>query len=108
MTTSFSSPRMRREARTVEAMVRRYCRDHHQPHPLCGECADLLAYALKRLQHCPFQGNKTTCGKCPVHCYTPRQQERIREVMRYAGPKMLLTHPILALLHLLDGLRRPR
>ena len=28
--------------------------------------------------------------------------------MRYAGPRMLLTHPILAILHLVDGLRKPR
>jgi hypothetical protein len=29
-------------------------------------------------------------------------------VMRYAGPRMLLSHPVLALLHLIDGLRRRR
>jgi hypothetical protein len=29
-------------------------------------------------------------------------------VMRYAGPRMLLSHPFLALLHLIDGLRKPR
>jgi hypothetical protein len=29
--------------------------------------------------------------------------------MRYAGPRMLLSHPILAILHLIDGLRaRPK
>jgi hypothetical protein len=67
-----------------------------------------LAYALNRLRHCPFQESKTTCGKCPVHCYSPRQQARIRVVMRYSGPKMLLSHPILAVLHLLDGLRPAR
>ena len=33
---------------------------------------------------------------------------RIREVMRYAGPRMLLSHPLMALRHLLDGLRKPR
>ncbi len=108
MTSSFSSPRMRREARTVEAMIRRYCRDHHRTATLCEECSGLLAYALTRLRHCPFQESKTTCGKCPVHCYSPRQQARIREVMRYSGPKMLLSHPILAVLHLLDGLRPAR
>jgi hypothetical protein len=31
-------------------------------------------------------------------------RERVRQVMRYSGPKMLLRHPIRALLHLLwDG-----
>lgn len=105
----FSSRRLQREARTVEAMIRRYCRDHHDAgDELCPECAELLAYARRRLACCPFQEDKTTCGKCPVHCYAPGMRARIREVMRHAGPRMLLSHPLMALRHLLDGLRRPR
>ena len=105
----FSSRRLQREARTVAAMIRRYCRDrHHTTDGLCPECAELLAYARRRLARCPFQERKTTCGKCPVHCYAPAMRERIREVMRYAGPRMLLSHPLMALRHLLDGLRKPR
>ena len=104
-----SSRRLQREAHTVAAMIRRYCRDrHHTTDGLCPECAELLAYARRRLARCPFQDNKTTCGKCPVHCYAPGMRARIREVMRYAGPRMLLSHPLMALRHLLDGLRRPR
>ena len=104
----FSSRRLQREARTVAAMIRRYCRDrHHTTEGLCPECAELLAYARRRLARCPFQEGKTTCGKCPVHCYAPAMRERIREVMRYAGPRMLFSHPLLALMHLLDGLRKP-
>lgn len=109
MSHPFSSRRMQREARTVEAMIRRYCRDHHNtPSEPCLECRELLAYARQRLRHCPFQEHKTTCGKCPVHCYSPAKRERIRAVMRHAGPRMLLSHPFLAILHLLDGLRKPR
>ena len=105
----FSSRRLQREARTVAAMIRRYCRDrHHTTNELCPECAELLAYARRRLARCPFQDNKTTCGKCPVHCYAPGMRARIREVMRYAGPRMLLSHPLMALRHLLDGQRTPR
>ena len=103
-----SSRRLQREAHTVAAMIRRYCRDrHHTTDGLCPECAELLAYARRRLTRCPFQERKTTCGKCPVHCYAPAMRERIREVMRYAGPRMLFSHPLLALMHLLDGLRKP-
>lgn len=105
----FSSRRLQREAQTVEIMIRRFCRDHHGGKATpCEECRELLAYAHKRLHHCPFQEHKTTCGKCPVHCYTPGNRDRIRAVMRYAGPRMLLTHPVLAILHLVDGLRKPR
>jgi hypothetical protein len=33
-------------------------------------------------------------------------RERVREVMRFAGPRMLLHHPILAIRHQLDA-RKP-
>jgi len=103
------SKRMQREARTVEVMILRFCRDRHgtKGEVPCKECRDLLTYAHRRLKHCPFQENKTTCGKCPVHCYAPQMREKIRDVMRYAGPRMLLTHPVMAIAHLLDGLRKP-
>ena len=105
----FSSRRMEREARTVEAMIRRFCRDHHGGQTVpCEQCRELLAYVRNRLHRCPFQEHKTTCAKCPVHCYAPGKRDQIREVMRYAGPRMLLSHPVLALLHLIDGLRRRR
>ena len=74
----------------------------------CWDCAALLEYALARLEHCPFQEGKSTCAKCPIHCYSPGKRERIREVMRYAGPRLLWTHPWLSIMHLVDGLRRAR
>ena len=90
-------------------MLHRYCRDRHgSKERLCDDCQQLLAYALQRLRHCPFQEHKPTCGKCLVHCYVPGKREKIRGVMRYAGPRMLFSHPILALAHLMDGLRKPR
>ena len=72
---------------------------------LCPECQELLKYAFERLDKCPFQERKTTCAKCPVHCYRPELRERIRVVMRYAGPRMLFRYPILAIHHLLDGMK---
>jgi hypothetical protein len=109
MPDTFSSRRLRREARTVELLIGRYCLDHHggltEP---CEPCRQLLAYAMKRLRHCPFQERKPTCGKCPIHCYVPDRREQIRTVMRHSGRFLLLSHPILALLHLADGLRKPR
>ena len=99
-------PRMAREHRTVEAMIRVACRGQHGTGAgLCDDCGELLAYARERLDRCPFQDGKTTCAKCPVHCYRPAMRERIRAVMRYAGPRMLWYHPVLALRHLVDGLR---
>lgn len=102
----FTNRRMQREARTIELMIHRYCRDKHHASSLCAECQELLAYAFKRLSACPFQENKTTCGKCPVHCYKPGMRGRIQDVMRYVGPRMTLTNPVLSLQHALDGLRK--
>ena len=42
---------------------------------------------------------------CPVHCYETTMRERVRQVMRYAGPRALLRHPVLVLLHLRDEKR---
>jgi hypothetical protein len=105
----FENPRILEEKRTVEAMVGIACRGWHGPQAgLCQECSQLLDYAYERLERCPFQENKPSCVDCHVHCYRPPMREKIRAVMRYAGPRMLLRHPILAVRHLIDGwLNRP-
>ncbi|NEX23125.1 nitrous oxide-stimulated promoter family protein [Thiorhodococcus mannitoliphagus] len=98
--------RIRREQRTIRAMTRIYCRDHHGAGPgLCADCAKLLDYAYQRLGVCPFQARKPACNHCEVHCYSRGMREQVKAVMRYAGPRMLLRHPILSLGHLLDKLR---
>jgi hypothetical protein len=98
--------RLGRERRTVERMIALYCRDHHAPTGgLCAECSELAQYAAQRIVHCPFDEDKPTCANCLVHCYKPKARERIREVMRYSGPRMLLRHPILALAHMIEGRR---
>jgi len=100
-------PRMKREQKTVELMIALYCRDHHHTRgELCHECRELVEYTRLRLKNCPFQENKTTCGNCPIHCYTPKLCDKIRVVMRYAGPRMAWRHPILALGHMIDGRRK--
>lgn len=99
---------MQREARTVTAMIELSCSRLHgtASGDLCGDCAELLAYSLLRLSRCPFQEGKTSCGRCRVHCYKPDMRERVREAMRTAGPRMPLRHPLMALWHFLDGLRK--
>ena len=73
---------------------------------LCSSCAELLEYAFCRLERCPFGAEKPTCARCPVHCYKPAFRTMIKAVMRYAGPRMLYRHPVLALLHQIDSFRR--
>ena len=87
-------------------MIELYCCRHHSRTELCQECAGLLRYARQRLEKCPFGEGKTTCAKCPLHCYKPVMRQQIREVMRYSGPHMLFRHPVMAVHHLLDGRRK--
>jgi hypothetical protein len=92
---------------TIEVMVRMHCRDRHAlADGLCGECTELLDYALRRVDRCVFGDAKPTCAHCTVHCYSAAMRERVRAVMRYAGPRMLLRHPVLGIRHLIAG-RRP-
>jgi hypothetical protein len=101
--------RRARELRTIEAMVRMYCRGHrHERHgaPLCIECSALFEYASRRLERCVFGDAKPACANCLVHCYKADMRERIRVVMRWAGPRMMLRHPIMAIGHMIAE-RRP-
>ena len=122
------------EKKVVALMIRIYCRRHCRQQgqnaitdqtdrtgdtnqadnssrtatsPLCPECAALLDYALRRLDSCRFGNGKPSCRKCPVHCYRADMRERIRTVMRWAGPRMIFHHPMAAARHLLRELRSP-
>lgn len=96
--------RIEREKITVRQMMEIFCHDRHKKEGLCEECSALLNYAHQRLDHCKFGENKTTCKKCPVHCYKQAIKEKMCEVMRYAGPRMIWHHPIEAIRHLINGL----
>jgi hypothetical protein len=102
----FGRSRMDNERKTVAAMVAFYCQAHHSKGELCDECQSLADYARKRLADCPYQQSKPTCGRCPIHCYKPEMRRKIQEVMRYAGARMLWRHPILAIFHMRDRLRK--
>jgi hypothetical protein len=41
-----------------------------------------------------------------MHCYKPAMREKIKDVMRYSGPRMSYRHPLLALFHFIDGFRK--
>ena len=101
---------MQREYKTLEAMIHLYCREGHQtiPPDLCFSCGELLAYAKSRLDKCPYSEDKPTCDDCPVHCYKPDRRKQIQQVMRYAGPRMLRSHPLLAVHHMAKKLIKPK
>ncbi len=97
-----------RSLKTLEAMVQLYCRHHRHGTGarLCPDCAALLRYATRRLERCVFGDAKPNCADCLVHCYRTDMRQQIRHVMRWAGPRMLLRHPVLSIAHMIAG-RRP-
>ncbi|MDD3108817.1 MAG: nitrous oxide-stimulated promoter family protein [Alistipes sp.] len=89
------------DKRVLRLMTEDYCRGHHHGTPLCPSCSALLEYAETRIDRCPLGVKKSSCQRCSIHCYAAAPREQIRQVMRYAGPRLLLRHPIIALRHLL-------
>lgn len=88
-----------REKETVSEMIALYCRKKHGGKALCPDCAALDTYARHRSDQCPFMETKTFCSNCKVHCYKPDMREKIREVMRFSGPRMIFHHPVMAIRH---------
>lgn len=87
-------------------MIRLYCKAHHRPeNELCAACSTLVEYSNARLDKCRYGDDKPVCSRCPVHCYKSDRREQIHDVMRYAGPRMMVRHPRLALMHIVDKSR---
>lgn len=101
--------RLQRERKTVHKMILIYCKGNHnsQEGELCPDCQSLYDYASERIERCPFGWRKPTCARCPVHCYRPEMRQQIKDVMRFAGPRMLFIHPYLTVMHGIDSLRKP-
>lgn len=95
-----NGPKIKKEKETVTKMIEVYCRRKHHQRNLCEECQDLQEYAMKRLSFCQFGEEKSFCSYCPIHCYKPVYREKIKVVMRYSGPWMLVYHPVLAIKHI--------
>ena len=99
------------EMRVVSQMVALYCGKNHDSvervntahcgEALCPVCAELDAYAVERTLRCRKMNVKTSCEECGNHCYRRDMRERICEVMRFSGPRMLAVHPMAAIRHLL-------
>lgn len=98
-----------REKETVSLMIRLYCRKkHHTKGGLCKECSELNEYARLRSDKCPFMETKTFCSNCRVHCYRPEMRGKIKAVMRFSGPRMIFSHPVMAVRHVIESKREKR
>lgn len=104
-----SQKKREEETQIIAHMIELYCRiNKHQKEGLCRECGELLAYAEERIAKCPFIETKTFCSNCKIHCYRSEMREQIRQVMRFSGPRMLFTHPIMAVRHVILSKREKR
>lgn len=107
MTKSLDTKR-EKEKSTLALMISIYCRGRHGGKVLCSKCQSLLEYAEKKVDCCPFMETKTFCSNCKVHCYQNTMREEIRKVMVYAGPRMLLHHPVMAIRHVIESRKERR
>lgn len=98
-----------REKAMVSEMIALYCRKQHgTKRGLCPDCAALDEYARQRSDKCPFMETKTFCSNCKIHCYKPEMREKIRAVMRFAGPRMIFRKPIPAIRHVIETKKEKR
>lgn len=106
-----SGKKLRRDLKVLARFIDVYCRYHHadaqkiavqmKTHDiqaiwgrkltLCEDCCKLLAHAFVKRSGC-LMTPKPACKRCPRHCYHPAYRQQIRQVMTFAGRKMLLTN----------------
>lgn len=94
--------RIDKEKEIITLMINLYCKKKHGSlnNELCSECRDLEEYAHKRLTYCKFGNEKSSCKKCPIHCYKKDMRERVKEVMKFSGPRILIYNPLEYIRHI--------
>ncbi|NLE84739.1 MAG: nitrous oxide-stimulated promoter family protein [Chloroflexi bacterium] len=98
---------LQQEQATLEQIIGLYCHTRHRTKgSLCVECQELLDYARERVSHCQFLPDKPVCARCPVHCYKRSYREKVREMMRFAGPRLIFKDPIAVVRHFRLNLRQ--
>ena len=104
-----TAQKRQREKEMVSQMIALYCKKHHGGKgSLCPQCRALEEYARARSDKCPFMEEKTFCSHCKGHCYKPEMREKIKDVMKWAGPRMIFTHPVFAFRHVFQMIRYKR
>ncbi|HNX25082.1 MAG TPA: nitrous oxide-stimulated promoter family protein [Spirochaetota bacterium] len=89
------------EGEVIRWMITYYCTCNHKGTELCNECNDLLNYAVKRNMNCPHGVNKPVCSSCEIHCYKDAYRLKIRDVMKFSGPKIIFRKPLYGIKYLI-------
>lgn len=98
-----------KDRKTLEAIGFIYCDAHHDgpkdDASLCPSCREAVETTLERTQRCP-NNHDGNCQDCDIKCQRGAAQERIKEIMRYSAPRMLLRHPFMTFAYLRKKLRK--
>ena len=95
-----------REKKVISEMVKLYCRKNHKKRELCDECKDVLNYSLNRIDNCKYMDTKTFCSNCKKPFYSPKMKEKIKQIMKFSGPRILFHHPLLVISHMLSRFKK--
>jgi len=97
------TPKEKKDLKVLALFTSVYCRAHHRGETkprdlaeldvkglaLCEECLDFLTYAFERRLKCPLDP-KPECKGCHIHCYRPGHRDKVREIMRFSGRRLIL------------------
>ncbi|NLC65713.1 MAG: nitrous oxide-stimulated promoter family protein [Clostridium sp.] len=70
---------------------------------LCQECEKIKNYANMKIDKCPHMESKTFCSQCKTHCYDKLHRDKIREIMKYSGPRIIIFHPVATVKHIISS-----
>lgn len=97
-----------KEKDIVELMIKIYCDKNHgnkgqekDENGLCPHCKELVDYAFERVERCPKGEEKGFCSSCEIHCYSKEHRAEIRKVMVFSGRRIIVSHPMMTIKHLL-------
>lgn len=103
-----TDPVLREEAQTLRAMVGLYCGENtarrEGPANAVPPAKRFSPMRSSAWPPVPTGPRSPVCAKCRIHCYRAGEKAFAREVMRHAGPRLLLAHPVLSLRHLVKSL----
>lgn len=94
-----------KEKRIATLMILKYCKGNKHSETPCDDCNELIDYLVVRIDNCAFMETKTYCSNCKVHCFNPDMRANIKKVMKYSGPRMLFSDPIMAITHIYQGIK---
>jgi hypothetical protein len=96
--------RQKKDIRLIGKFVEVYCSGKHEKSVrksvvlpsglaeriICPDCEAFFEYAVTKRMRCPLEAEKPTCKHCRIHCYDKQRREKVREIMSYAGRRLMM------------------